>query len=280
MSTRTPWSHVLSHLPRLAAVVVAAMSVGCTLVYFTTSDPEGLLCGPEGGPRCEDGFACVLANDGKERCARAGFKDVGEECVDSAECKDGGICADAYAEGCPDGSSDINCQKSVASDPGLRCRAPCDEDTFACDNARCFFFEGVEPFCQKGTCATDSDCEGGADPAICVDESGGRSGLCQLSCDPIACFDGDCPCLDGDACAMPADEFVVSTRNVCTQAGTLVAGDTCNVLNPCAVGHSCVFRNDGTAVCVQWCRVGGGAPSCNAGVCQNVAGGAELGICQ
>lgn len=255
----------------------------CTILFATTSSEENLLCGPEGGPRCLDGFACVAIDGGEERCVRAAFKGVGEECGDSAECADGGVCADAYAELCPAGSTDINCSRTANSDTGLRCRAACDDADFSCGSGdRCFFFEGLDPFCQKGTCGTDSDCEGAPVPAFCVGEqNGGLSGFCSVACDPLGCFDNtDCTCAVGEGCAMPVDEFAVSTRNVCGAAGVIEAPNQCDVLNPCVEGSSCVFRNDGSAVCVQWCRVGGGAPSCNAGVCQNVVQGSPLGICQ
>jgi hypothetical protein len=268
----------------LVAVLLTTLSVGaCTILYATTSSPENLLCGPVGGPRCDEGFACVRNASDEERCVRAGFKAVGEACGDSAECADGGVCADAYAELCPDDSTDINCDRTANSDTGLRCRAACDE-SFSCgnnDDDRCFFFEGIDPFCQKGTCATDSDCEGAAVPAFCVGERNGLSGFCSVACDPLGCFDNSsCTCTDTEACAMPVDEFVVSTRNVCGPIGVIEAPNQCDVLNPCVDGSSCVFRNDGSAVCVQWCRVGGGAPGCEGGVCQNVVQGSPLGICQ
>jgi len=270
----------------IATTVVAAcaLGAGCSIIFATSSDEENLLCGPDNGqPRCLDGFACVRAADEQERCVRAGFKDVGEPCLADAECDNGGVCADAYAELCPSGSTDINCGRVDESLEGLRCRAPCDAATgFSCDEGdRCFFFEGLAPFCQTGTCATDTDCEGLAVPALCVGEqNGGRSGFCVPFCDPLGCFDNsDCACVDGESCALPPDEFVVSTRNVCTGAGVLQPGEACDVVNPCVEGSSCVFRNDGVGVCAQWCRVGGGAPACQVGVCQGVQQGSALGIC-
>ncbi len=268
----------------VSLVSIAAVVASCSIIYATSSSEENLLCGPDdGNPRCLDGYACVRAADQQERCVLAGFKDVGEPCLADAECADGGVCADAYAELCPAGSTDINCGRVDDATGGLRCRAPCDEATgFSCDgDDRCFFFDGLTPFCQQGTCASDTDCEGAAVPALCVGETGGgRNGFCVVACDPLACFDGDCPCAAGEGCAMPADEFSVSTRNVCSAAGGILPGAACDVLNPCVEGSSCVFRNDGTAVCVQWCRVGGGAPTCDSGVCQGVQQGSALGICQ
>jgi hypothetical protein len=269
---------------RSATVLLVTLVVAsCSIIYATSSSEENLLCGPDDGtPRCLDGYTCVRAND-VERCVLAGFKDVGDPCLTDAECSNGGVCADAYAELCPAGSTDINCGRVDDATRGLRCRAPCDAQSgFSCgDDDRCFFFEGLDPFCQPGTCASDTDCEGGAVPALCVGErGGGRNGFCVVACDPLACFDGNCPCAAGEGCAMPADEVAVSTRNVCSAAGVIPPGAACDVLNPCVEGSSCVFRNDGTAVCVQWCRVGGGAPACDAGVCQGVQQGSVLGICQ
>jgi hypothetical protein len=267
----------------VTALLGLSVGQGCSVLYATTSSEENLLCGPDDGrPRCLEGYTCIRAADDEDRCVLAGFKETGDPCVASAECKDGGICADAYAELCPDGSTDLNCARVNDADGGPRCRAPCNEAAgFSCDgNDRCFFFEGLEPFCQIGTCASDTDCEG-ATPALCVGErGGGRNGVCFVACDPLACFDGDCPCGDGEACAMPADEFTVSTRNVCDLAGLIPAGAGCDVQNPCVEGSTCVFRTDGAAVCAQWCRVGGGAPACNAGLCQGVQQGSALGICQ
>lgn len=275
---------------RAATVFVAALAfvtvgAGCSIIFATSSSEENLLCGPDNGqPRCLEGYACVADAEGAERCLLAGFKGVGEPCLADAECDNDGVCADAYAELCPNGSTDINCGRVDENIEGLRCRAPCDAATgFSCsaDDDRCFFFDGLDPFCQAGTCASDSECEDLAVPALCVGEGSGRSGFCVPFCDPLGCFDNsDCPCAEGDACALPADELVVSTRNVCSAAGVIEPGFGCDVLNPCVEGSSCVFRNDGTGVCVQWCRVGGGAPTCNAGVCQGVQQGSALGICQ
>jgi hypothetical protein len=277
-------------LPKLALFFVSVTALlglsvgqGCSVLYATTSSEESLLCGPDDGrPRCLEGYACIRAADDQERCVRAGFKETGEPCLASAECTDGGVCADAYAELCPDGSTDLNCARVNDAVGGLRCRAPCDEATgFSCDgDDRCFFFEGLVPFCQQGTCASDTDCEGDT-PALCVGErGGGRNGVCIIACDPLACFDGTCPCAEGQSCAMPADELSVSTRNVCDGAGVIPAGAGCDVQNPCVAGSTCVFRTDGAAFCAQWCRVGGGAPACDAGICQSVQQGSALGICQ
>lgn len=272
-------------------VVVTAAASGCTIIYATTSSEENLLCGPVNGdePRCLDGYTCVTAADDVDRCVRAAFKKVGEPCAASEECVDDGICGDGYATLCPAGSTDLNCSRLANADTGLRCRAPCDDaNGFACDSGdRCFFNDDNINFCQVGICASDSDCSGDGVVGVCVGEiqNGGRSGLCAAGCGPLACFDrdiaGNCPCVDGEACATPPDETGASAHNICTAAGPNVAGDQCDVIDNCVDGDTCVQRTSNDFLCVQWCRVGGGAPVCSAGTCIDIdPREPALGICQ
>ncbi|HEY1098345.1 MAG TPA: hypothetical protein VGF99_05435 [Myxococcota bacterium] len=282
----------MRHISSLCVAVVVAAVVGgtaaCSVIWATTSSEENLACGPDdGSPRCLDGFACVPASDGVERCVRAGFKAVGEECVASEECADGAVCADAYAELCQAGSTDPNCARLANVDTGLRCRAPCAAGTDACDaGTRCFFFEDKPAFCQAGICATDSDCTGGGVVGICVGETegGGRDGLCAIACSPLDCFErnANCGCAAEEACAQPPDEALPSARNICQAHGELVSPSLCGGDQLCADGYTCAARvGAGDFVCTQWCRVGGGAPECNnAGRCQNAdLNVPALGIC-
>jgi len=274
----------------LALVAWAALSsAACSVVYAVSADEEGLLCGPDdGSPRCLEGFACVRADDDLERCVRAGFKQVGDDCVVSEECEDGAICADAWATRCPAGGDSLDCALVDANDRGLKCRLLCDDRDFSCPSgSRCFAGEndGERPFCQQGTCAADSDCVAGGVGGLCIEEglSGGRSGLCRVQCEPLRCFDGgpDCPCGAGESCAGPVDE-TVSARAVCSATGVIGEGLTCNAANPCDDGLTCVLRSDGLQVCLRWCAVAGGAPACGAQApaCGGVAGDPSLGICQ
>ena len=271
------------------ALAFAAFSTGCTLIYATTANEENLPCGTDPEvPRCLDGYACVTAEDKIDRCVRAGFKAVGEACVASEECADGGFCADGYAGLCPVGSTDLNCARLANADTGLKCRAPCDTaNGFSCSAGnRCFFAgsEGEIAFCQVGICASDSDCSGGGVDGICVGEfvSGGRSGLCAPACDPLGCFDNtDCPCADEETCGTPPDEAGASAHNICNPIGDRVGGQVCDPLNPCGFNETCVQRNVGDFVCVDWCRVGSGAPECVGGArCDGVdLANPLLGVC-
>ncbi len=270
-----------------------ALVGGCTIIYATTSSEENLACGDINGdePRCLDGFTCVTAADDIDRCVRAAFKALGDECIASEECVDDGICADGYATLCPAGSTDLNCLRLANADTGLRCRAPCDDaNGFTCQSGdRCFFNDGITPFCQVGICESDSDCAGSGVDGICVGEilNGGRSGLCAVGCDPLGCFDrnvgGDCPCASDEACATPPDETGATAHNICTFAGPNAAPNTCDVIDNCIDGNTCVQRTAGDFLCVQWCRVSGGAPVCPASAprCTDVDPSVpELGVCQ
>lgn len=279
----------------LASMLACALTLlvgSCTALYAFNSSEENLPCGPDdanGSPRCKDGFVCVQADDGIERCLVAGFKEEGDACLDSGECKDGGICADIYAERC-DGDViapefELDCALRDSNDAGLRCRRPCKDDLTCGADLRCFDVGGVGNFCQQGTCAGDNDCVAGVQSGLCIQEglNGGRSGLCRKECDPLSCNGGAgvCPCADDENCATPPDDGFVSARAVCLPAGVIEAGFTCDAGNFCASGATCVPIGNVEA-CLQWCRVGGGgAPACDAGTCGGVDPvDAALGVCQ
>jgi hypothetical protein len=288
-------------LPRLSpAVLVARVVVGvsalvaavaatpaCSVLYAFNANEENLACGPDNGtPRCLDGYTCVLAGDDVERCVKAGFKALGERCTVSEECADDGVCADAWATSCDDPAHRMDCALLDDNDTGPRCRARCKDTIPRCaSDTRCF--EGGDlgdvPFCQKGVCAGDTDCVADGIAGLCIEEAfnGGRSGLCSPLCSPLRCFDRgeDCPCLADESCAGPVDE-TVSARAVCTPTGGIGEGLTCDAANPCANGLTCAPLNTGTSICLRWCAVAGGAPECNSGVCNGVAGDPTLGVCQ
>jgi hypothetical protein len=271
----------------LACALVVAATPACSVLYALNASEENLACGPDDGtPRCLDGYACVLADDGVQRCVKAGFKQTGEPCKTSEECADDGVCADAWAERCTDPTHRMDCALLDDNDTGLRCRAPCKDTAPPCaSGTRCFAGDGDGeiPFCQKAVCAGDTDCVADGVTGLCIEEAlnGGRSGQCRPQCEPLRCFDGgdDCPCQTGESCASPPDE-VVSARAVCTPMGGIGEGLTCDAANPCADGLTCAPLNTNTSVCLRWCAVAGGAPSCNAGVCRSVAGNPSLGLCQ
>jgi len=274
------------------ATIALASATGCTALYFFNASDENLPCGPDdasGDPRCKDGFACVRADDDIDRCVKAGFKEEGEDCVATEECKDqGAVCADVYAERC-DGDVipvefEIDCARRNPADKGLKCRRACKDDFTCGADFRCFDVAGLGAFCQAGTCASDSDCLAGVVEGLCIQEglNGGSSGLCRKSCDPLACAGaaGVCVCADDENCATPPDEGFVSARAVCLPAGTVGVGETCDSGNFCDFGGTCA--NFGAfSACAQWCRVGGGAPACNAGACGGVdVGNENVGVCQ
>jgi HAE1 family hydrophobic/amphiphilic exporter-1 len=72
----------------------------------------------------------------------------------------------------------------------------------------------------------------------------------------------------------------LDTNNVNLPAGVIDVGETCDSGNFCDFGGTCA--NFGAfSACAQWCRVGGGAPACNAGACGGVdVGNENVGICQ
>jgi hypothetical protein len=272
----------------LGLMLVVLVSSSCTILFFANSDVEGLDCGPaDGNARCSDGFVCVEAADGNESCVKAGFKKEGEVCSDSGECADEGVCADVYAGRCGEDQAPehvLDCLLKNANDGGLRCRRPCN-DNFTCGGGqRCFDLGVVEipPFCQEGTCATDGDCFANNTRGFCVEEglNGGRSGLCRVQCDPLACFDlgEDCECVEGQTCASPPDDNAVSSRAICTVPGNFGQGTTCDVINGCALGLTCAPVVGVGNVCLQWCDASGaGAPACDQGGCSGVDG--DVGIC-
>lgn len=281
-------------MSRVLLLLAALSASSCTFIYLFNSDEENLQCGPadvNGTPRCNDGFVCITAADGIERCVKAGFKNEGDACIDSGECKDGAVCADVYADRCDSSDGvppefELDCALRDQGDKGLRCRKACNDDFLCGENQRCFDVEGLDLFCQKGTCSTDSDCVAGVNQGICIQEglNGGRSGLCRKKCDPLGCFDnaaGGCPCADDENCATPPDETALSERAVCLPPGVILAGQTCDAANFCELGATCVPFDGGFSACIQWCRFGaGGAPACNGGTtCQDIGAGA-LGICQ
>jgi hypothetical protein len=275
-------------VPRLVGLgALFTCTAACTVLFALNSDEENLPCGPDNGaPRCLEDYTCVVADDGVERCVKAGFKEVGEPCRSNAECADDGVCADAWATRCDDPTHRMNCALLDEDDRGLRCRARCADTIPRCaSDTRCFAGpdDGDIPFCQKGVCASDSDCVVGGTGGLCIEEAfnGGSSGLCSPQCAPLRCFDGgdDCPCLADESCATPADE-AVTNRAVCTPTGAIGEGLTCDAGNPCANGLTCALLSDSSTVCLRWCAVGGGAPACSAGICGSVVGDPALGLCQ
>ncbi|MDP2340937.1 MAG: hypothetical protein Q8O67_08270 [Deltaproteobacteria bacterium] len=272
----------------LVAAIALALSSSCTALYFFNSSEEGLACGPDdGNARCSEGFVCVdVAGD--ESCVKAGFKQEGEACVANGECADEGVCADVFAGRCGDDQEPehvLDCALRNVADGGLRCRRPCNADFTCGEGLRCFDLgvDEIPPFCQEGTCATDGDCFSNSVRGFCVEEglNGGRSGLCRVQCDPLACFDGgnDCDCVDGQACASPPDDGAVSSRAICTVPGTFGQNIGCDVINGCLTGFTCAPIQQTGNVCLQWCDATGvGPPACNEGVCQGVDG--AVGICR
>jgi hypothetical protein len=153
---------------------------------------------------------------------------------------------------------------------------------------------GINGFCQEGTCATDSDCQGIAGSAgLCVNEIGGRTGLCFELCDPFACDNatglcGSCNGLDGApdeffSCFPPPDEFLIgvnASRLVCLPHGNLQPFDACGDPGSDICGFNTFCANTGTAVyCAPYCRFPNGAPACDQGTCTQITAGSDLGFC-
>ena len=278
---------LLVALALLSLSVSSLSSSSCTVLYFVNSSEDDLPCGPnDGNARCLPDFVCVEAVDGVERCVKAGFKQEGEACVDSGECADEGVCADVYAGRCGEdqlAEDVLDCALRNAADGGLRCRRKCNADSTCGADLRCFDLkvDELQPFCQEGTCATDGDCFANNQRGFCVDEglNGGRSGLCRVLCDPLACFNlgDDCSCVDGLACASPPDDGAVSSRAICDDPGSIGQGFTCDASNGCLAGFTCAPIEGIGGVCLQWCDAnGGGAPACDQGACQNVDGAVSV----
>lgn len=271
-----------SSLRRLpVAAVVAAFTLGassCSLLWLFQSDPEGLPCelDANGLGACLDGYACVSRGDDQlPVCLKAAALREGEPCEVSAECMDGLTCASAYAD-CKGGSDDPNCSLVDNAEKELRCRTICllGDPSKCGPDARCFQGE-PDDFCQRGVCASDSDCQARNDPATCVDEgrNPGRSGVCFEACDPLSCRQGTCPdCtgLDGipDAnrnCIPAIDVPALTQVTMCDAAGTTPVLAPCDPLGePCEAGAFCNdFLPTFAPYCAQWCLYPTGAPACD-----------------
>jgi hypothetical protein len=112
-----------------------------------------------------------------------------------------------------------------------------------------------------------------------------NNGGCQVidpaigPCDPL-CQTG---CEAGQACVAGSTGPGAPTSSACQPAGTAMEGDTCSGMAACAAGLNCIVTAQGQMMgeCAQFCRVGGGEPSCMDGTCvvfdQNLP---TLGVCQ
>ncbi len=280
------------------ALVIAAsvLTPGCTLWWLLNSDPDGLPCRitqkqPQG--ICLDGYTCVV-EEGSPVCRPAGNTAVGELCARSEECVDGAACATGYAA-CLDtlAKDDINCALDRDEDEEQRCRRTCDitDPTVCAKDERCFSIttvSGVSGICQKGTCASDTECA--PQNGLCANAFDvGTTGICLERCDPLTCrvngaFCSGCDGRDGDAdegltCTPVPNEQLTSNRYVCDAAGTTPDYAPCGAAGQdlCTFGAFCV-NVDVVNYCAPWCSATGGSPGCAAGhTCEPVDG--IVGFC-
>jgi hypothetical protein len=231
-------------------------------------------------PVCESAFMAFV------QCAQASGCGQDEACIATAcaaeiEAVYGGggtvqpsDCDPITDQGCQAGQ---NC--SMVSQTALGCvpagtaliDQPCGQGAGAdCADGVCLSADGVNYTCaqfcsaQNNTCPAGRPCNigmQGSDYTFC--------GALPVACDLLA---QDCP--NNQGCYM-IDQAGTTD---CAPSQGKTAGQPCSYLNDCAPGHIC-GNNPGT--CYQICNLGGGAPACATGQCQNAQlPVANAGVCQ
>lgn len=294
--------HVERHTRLALTTTLLALGClgGCSIWFLANQDPAGLPCA-DTSPFCLDTYTCV---DGL--CLKAAALGEGQECRGDEECEDELVCTNAYnADEC---GVDINCElgrTTIATADTLRCHRTCNPNGVLTDE--CALGERCHPdltgradgWCQAGTCTTPTDCGGNAVNAaqnICIGgdaNPGGNtpgSGLCLEGCDPLQCqVDVGCfGCTQtqnpttGGLNAMGCEPFLITSNVACIEAGGVAHDGICdNVTTFCSAGSWCnIPQGAASGFCSKWCRLGGGAPACNAAHpnCNAVAG-AVFGFC-
>lgn len=284
----------------LAAFVVVTASLGlsaCGSALFVASLTKQHAC------PCDADYVCI-----NEVCELAAAKQVGDPCDADEECGEGLVCRDKYGADCQDFELDYVCttapdehekQCRTACDPVQSWVEQCSPGEVCFDDPQNASNEGG--YCQVGTCSGDTDC--GLN-AICVgrtfnpDPSGENgSGQCYRTCDPFNCAVGvACDgCTPDDITGDDLDEALScvpffndsppnKARTACAVAGPVAAQAVCSFTEVCQPGSFCLITDavSGTGLCRTYCRLGGGAPACNAGqICTGIVNDdVDLGFCQ
>jgi hypothetical protein len=155
----------------------------------------------------------------------------------------------------------------------------CAPDGIVPEGGACTSADGVDD-CAAGTLCRDGVCtricELGSSECSCVRFSGffddnETIGLCVPSCDPVG---QDCPA--GQGCYLASEPLAM-----CADAGMVPVGGSCEFVNSCEPGASCVFQYpDRTEPeCIAHCNVG--STSCGPdAVCVQVSDqSATIGVC-
>ncbi len=291
-----------------AAVLLAvcASTASCTFLYLFNSDPEGLPCDFTNSDQgaCLDGYVCVNVESGDPDnpdinpvCLKAGAKKKGEACARNEECDSDLTCNTRFAA-CTGGGDDFNCDLVSDADKNLACRTVCDPQnpTATCNaDEACVDLGDGAPFCQSGTCTSDSDCNVHNGSGFCIGEGNPPSkiGFCFEACNPLACSGGQCPdckgvdgVVDASANCVPLlDEgLTTSNRTMCDIIGTTADFSACDPLGePCQGGAFCNNLISTGPVCTPWCFFDGsdqgGSPGCSAPALCNNIDGSTIGFC-
>lgn len=252
----------------LLALMGAALSTGC--VDPACADKE---------PLCDPGYVCVKdplwpEPLGERRiCKKAEARNLGDTCIDSAECKGAeertAVCADMQRT-CPT-VEDERCD--------LRCRPVCTADSQCGRDQICWPGGGSIPgVCQEGECGEERrDCPGTTE-CFWV-KPGPSGGVCVEQCDILRQAECNLPTPPVDArCCQPQDTCVHFAANpaaaTCLGEGTGNRGDPCDTeetqgLPSCQEGLfcsdilGCAAGGNCTGVCMQYCNRLGGAPACD-----------------
>lgn len=238
--------------------------------------------GPCSSPSCGDSVcegpedSCNCAVDCPGPCAPTG-------CVDEDDCLPDETCAepDALCQSLPTLMDPLGVNCAQIPDEPRVCWPRCDPFTrTGCSSGqRCYVSEAGLGFCFEGVCSSDVDC---GSSEFCVDAvNGDGSGLCALSCDPLACDATGCaPCdelstLPSSNCTILTDSSLES-RAGCFLAGAGAEGSSCTVPSDCARGLLCVDSE-----CRPFCDASGGAGGCDTGACQplGLQGSPNVGYC-
>ncbi len=274
----------------LAATLLAAP--GCYLF-----DVENRPCTVQG--ECLPAYTCV-----EGLCVKSGVKQLGDACLDTGECVDGAVCADAYC----DDSARSSCESPADCGPEgdekwlcrggscvcqRVCRKPCDFPYVdKCKLGEMCWEDSDQGlgFCQEGHCGERDDgtplgvC---LESEVCLELNGPGSGLCNAICHILfheSCAQGTAP--DGVLCCGAAqncehidliwDSAVNPTNElgICFDSGSQNESDPCsNFVEDnlfCTRGLFCMNTS-----CVKYCNLfsPGTQPACGATqICTGIPG--------
>ncbi len=214
-----------------------------------------------GGLKCQSGT-----------CQRPGGGQAGEPCNKSATCKTGLQCIPSVSGarcyqtcGFQAGQAGAPC-KGTLCDDGLRCMnnpagggnlcvRQCSSATDCKNGGTCF------PRINICTCQQDADCKNGATCNIIIQ---GIAGVCASG--------KQAPCPTGEVCASSPGQASICVKK---GSGNRSPGQTCNNLNRCKEGASCV---PGLNRCLETCGQTGNACT-DGGACRSVFGRQQFCLC-